>query len=139
MILKTVLERHGACVEGRQFAAQLTLREAWETCPRGDWLLWTVSELGIGPSAYCHALHSYDRARGDFACHLGNARSAYADGIDKGLLSAEFSAAREADLSLINEAETAGANAVRDAIPFSDVQKLFDAARNFAEMTVADT
>jgi hypothetical protein len=139
MILKTMLERHGACVEGREFAAQLTLREAWDTCPRGDWLLWTVSVLGLGASAYCRALHSYNRARGDFACHLGNARSAYADSINKGLLSAEFCAAREAYLSLINEAETAGANAIRDAIPFSDVQKLFDAARNFAEMTVADT
>ena len=36
-----------ACGPARDWAANMTAREAWETCPRGDWLLWLAARLLI--------------------------------------------------------------------------------------------
>lgn len=36
------------CVEASQwYDSQKSTREAWEACPRGDWLLWIASKLGV--------------------------------------------------------------------------------------------
>lgn len=45
-------DRYLTCDAGRDWALDrvggraLDWREAWETCPRGDWLLWALSQLG---------------------------------------------------------------------------------------------
>jgi hypothetical protein len=38
--LKTFLEKHNACLNGFEFAKDLTLEQFLETCERGDWILW---------------------------------------------------------------------------------------------------
>ena len=39
-ILETFLEKHNACLDGFEFAKDLTLKQFLETCERGDWILW---------------------------------------------------------------------------------------------------
>jgi hypothetical protein len=38
--LNTILNDLGACDAAVEFSKDKTLQEAWETCPRGDWMLW---------------------------------------------------------------------------------------------------
>jgi hypothetical protein len=38
--LKIFLEKHDACLDGFEFAKDLTLEQFLETCERGDWILW---------------------------------------------------------------------------------------------------
>jgi multidrug resistance efflux pump len=44
---KTILNEMGACSEAVKWAGRKTHKEAWETCKRGDWLLWIASKLDI--------------------------------------------------------------------------------------------
>jgi hypothetical protein len=43
MTLKEQLESLSACTEAVQWAQDKTLSEAWQTCDRGDWMLWLYS------------------------------------------------------------------------------------------------
>ena len=44
----TKLERLSACKEAVLFSAKFkTPKEAWENCPRGDWMLWIASRLNV--------------------------------------------------------------------------------------------
>ena len=49
MTLIEILEKHGACAEAKEWAKDRdsNLYNAWRACPRGDWLLWMASKLGI--------------------------------------------------------------------------------------------
>jgi len=39
---------HNPCNEGIEWLnAQTTLEQAWENCPRGDWMLWLLGELNL--------------------------------------------------------------------------------------------
>jgi hypothetical protein len=42
--LKTFLEKHNACLNGFEFAKDLTLEQFLETCERGDWILWLFAK-----------------------------------------------------------------------------------------------
>jgi hypothetical protein len=42
-----LLENHGACEGGREWAEEYpSPAAAWEACPRSDWLLWALAKLG---------------------------------------------------------------------------------------------
>lgn len=46
--LTQTLKELGACAEAREWAAKKTLAEAWQECPRGDWLLWLAAgQIGM--------------------------------------------------------------------------------------------
>jgi len=45
--LDALLTRLGACHEAREWAAGKTLKQAWNECHRGDWLLWLAGMLDI--------------------------------------------------------------------------------------------
>lgn len=40
-----LLRRLHACEEARKWATGRTLRNAWDTCGRGDWLLWLAGRM----------------------------------------------------------------------------------------------
>ena len=44
---KTILTEMGACSEAVKWAGRKTHKGAWETCKRGDWLLWIAGKLDI--------------------------------------------------------------------------------------------
>ena len=44
--LTRVLRRISACQEAREWAANKDLTTAWAECPRSDWMLWLLEELG---------------------------------------------------------------------------------------------
>jgi hypothetical protein len=39
-IMNTILNIHGACDEGKEWARDKSFEEVYNTCYRGDWLLW---------------------------------------------------------------------------------------------------
>ena len=41
------LKGRGACGDGVAWAGDKTLREAWRTCPRPDWLLWALNAADL--------------------------------------------------------------------------------------------
>lgn len=47
MELSEKLQELGACEDAILWAAGKTLQEAWQTCPRGDWMLWLIEEAGM--------------------------------------------------------------------------------------------
>jgi len=44
---KTILTELGACSEAVKWAGRKTHKQAWETCKRGNWLLWIAGKLGV--------------------------------------------------------------------------------------------
>ena len=44
---KTILNEMGACSEAVKWAGRKTPKKAWETCKRGDWLLWIADKLNV--------------------------------------------------------------------------------------------
>ena len=43
-------EKYSPCPEAYEWAIDsgyTTFEQAWENCPRGDWLLWTAKKLGV--------------------------------------------------------------------------------------------
>lgn len=40
MNAEEILKKIGACNEAIQFSKGKSIQEAWETCPRGDWMIW---------------------------------------------------------------------------------------------------
>ena len=44
---KTILTEMGACPEAVKWAGRKTHKRAWETCERGDWLLWISGNLDV--------------------------------------------------------------------------------------------
>jgi hypothetical protein len=49
MLTVDFLKKHNdACSEGQTFARQFpTMAEAWDACPRVDWMLWALREHGV--------------------------------------------------------------------------------------------
>jgi hypothetical protein len=52
MIMKTtkakeILEKFNACPESIKWVGDKTAYKAWETCPRGDWLMWIAEKLKV--------------------------------------------------------------------------------------------
>jgi len=45
---KDILTELGACAEAVKWAGRKTPKKAWETCKRGDWLLWIADKLNVG-------------------------------------------------------------------------------------------
>jgi len=45
---KDILTELGACTEAVKWAGRKTPKKAWETCKRGDWLLWIADKLNVG-------------------------------------------------------------------------------------------
>jgi hypothetical protein len=44
MKAKELLIELDACVEAIDWAGDMTVQEAWDACPRGDWMLWFYSK-----------------------------------------------------------------------------------------------
>jgi hypothetical protein len=44
---KDILTKLGACSEAVKWAVRKTHKRAWETCERGDWLLWIAAKLNV--------------------------------------------------------------------------------------------
>lgn len=42
------LRDNNACPDARHWVSYKTLEEAWETCERGDWLLWLAKKCDVG-------------------------------------------------------------------------------------------
>ena len=40
MKFKDKLIKLGACIDAIEWVGNMTLKEAWKTCPRGDWMIW---------------------------------------------------------------------------------------------------
>jgi len=45
MKAKELLIKMGACPKAIQWAGDKSVQEAWESCPRGDWMLWFAVKL----------------------------------------------------------------------------------------------
>ena len=45
MKMKELLEKFNACKEARDWVGDKTLEEAWNTCHRGDWMLWLYQRM----------------------------------------------------------------------------------------------
>ena len=46
--MKYEISKYNPCVSALQFRARFTtFKEAWETCPRGDWMLWIAQKLNV--------------------------------------------------------------------------------------------
>lgn len=46
--MKTEIEKYGPCSGAVEFRKQFnTFQEAWEACPRGDWMLWIAKKVGV--------------------------------------------------------------------------------------------
>jgi len=45
MKAKELLKKHNACNEAIEWAGDKTIQEAWDTCKRGDWMLWIYKKL----------------------------------------------------------------------------------------------
>ena len=43
--MKTLLKNLNACQEAIDWVGDKSLQEAWNTCPRGDWMLWLYKRL----------------------------------------------------------------------------------------------
>jgi len=52
MNFQQFLVRQSACQEARTWAANKTFDQVWETCKRGDWLLWLVGRLQADDRPY---------------------------------------------------------------------------------------
>jgi hypothetical protein len=44
---KEILENFGACPESIKWVGDKAAHKAWETCPRGDWLMWIAEKLKV--------------------------------------------------------------------------------------------
>jgi hypothetical protein len=44
---KVYFESIGACEDAREWATGKTAKEAWDECPRGDWLLWWARKENV--------------------------------------------------------------------------------------------
>jgi len=53
--LSALLTRLDACREARKWAAGKTLEQAWNECPRGDWMLWLAGQLDVDRKLLVHA------------------------------------------------------------------------------------
>ena len=42
-----ILTQHRACGEARDWLGKRTPKQAWDECPRGDWMLWIAARIGI--------------------------------------------------------------------------------------------
>ena len=42
-----ILTRIGACRDAINWCGSRSVKEAWEECDRGDWLLWVAAKLGV--------------------------------------------------------------------------------------------
>ena len=47
MNLQELLRNKRACSGAREWLGEKDLREAWETCPRADWLIWALGKFEI--------------------------------------------------------------------------------------------
>jgi len=47
MNLQELLRNKRACSGAREWLGEKDLREAWETCPRADWLIWALGKFAI--------------------------------------------------------------------------------------------
>ena len=90
---KAILTELGACHEAVKWAGRKTHKKAWETCKRGEWLLWIAGKVDIDRKLLVLA-----------ACACAAARDASYD--------AALAAARK-DMAAI----------VRKIIPFSVIKK----------------
>jgi len=46
--MKTEIEKFNPCVEAIEYRKQFnTFQEAWEQCPKGDWMLWLAQALEV--------------------------------------------------------------------------------------------
>ncbi len=46
--MKTELDKYDACKDAVEFRKEhSTFQEAWENCPRGDWMLWIAQRVGV--------------------------------------------------------------------------------------------
>lgn len=53
MKLSTLLRATSACEEAREWAKPYaTLQEAWDVCPRGDWMLWLCAAVEMEHPAF---------------------------------------------------------------------------------------
>ena len=41
------IAKHGPCNEAVAWIGKRTPKQAWEQCPRGDWLLWIAARVGV--------------------------------------------------------------------------------------------
>lgn len=46
--MKTELDKYAPCKDALKFRRQhKTFEEAWQNCPRGDWMLWIAQKVGV--------------------------------------------------------------------------------------------
>lgn len=44
----TEIQKYGACYDAIKYRKQFkTFEEAWDNCPRGDWMLWIAKKIGV--------------------------------------------------------------------------------------------
>jgi hypothetical protein len=124
------LEKLGACeaaVEWIQSLGPLDPQTSWDTCQRGDWLLWLVVRLGLPAgidlawecahraSAHAHAAGPFAAAAADAAANAAHAADAAADYYDYDVYSAYRNAAARAYATYRAHAADAHAHAAYDA------------------------
>ena len=46
--MKTEIEKYNPCGDAVEYRKQFdSFKEAWEQCPRGDWMLWLAEKIGV--------------------------------------------------------------------------------------------
>ncbi len=69
MLVHKYLAKHhdNFCNDGQRFVkAAESPKKAWATCPRGDWMIWFISYIGISPTFSPLAIYKYFKARFEF-------------------------------------------------------------------------
>ncbi len=47
MTFRYQLEKVGACQESLEWVKDKTIKQAWETCEKSNWMLWILSKTGL--------------------------------------------------------------------------------------------
>lgn len=153
MTTKDFIEKYHPCGEGEAFAEQYaTMSEAWDNCPRADWLLWICDKLEIqnhkqfrlfacwcvrhtpladGRKVWDLLTDPRSRTAVEVAERFANGKATITE------LSASWYAAADAAWSARDAAGSAAADAARDAQasqfkkmtdnPFNPIQQSLDA------------
>lgn len=97
---RSKLIRLGACNPALDWVGKKSLRCAWRTCDRADWLTWLASRAGVYPDLVSEAQDNMSRAYWDTfykfrgAPPIGPAREAYYKRRDIASYQAECDAVR---------------------------------------------
>ena len=148
MTFKKWLELVNACEDAREWVGDKTAQEAWDTCPRGDWLMWWITkyedryskrDLRLLACAFAsRVLHIFEKAcPDDFRPRMSiDVAMQYAEGVVDGQArDAAWDAARDAAWDAAGDAAwDAARDAAGDAAGDAERKAQADIIRDFLDI-----